>query len=88
MNIICDKVPEGEMKQLDATVFQAMDLDVPKNILHFTVVKAPQHGSIINHSSDRLKQEAHHSSMVLDFTMTDLTNGTFCRVKRTPTPGF
>lgn len=77
MNIICDKVPEGEMKQLDATVFQAMDLDVPKNILHFTVVKAPQHGSIVNHSGDRLKHEARHSSMVLDFTMTDLTNGTF-----------
>lgn len=74
------------MKQLDATVFQAMDLDIPKNILHFSVVKAPQHGSIINLSRD--KQEAHHSSVVLDFTMTDLTNGTFCRVKRTPTTGF
>lgn len=52
------------MKQLDLNVLQAMDLDVPRNILDFSVVKVPQHGSIVS-----------HGSAVLDFTMTDLING-------------
>lgn len=71
----CDEVREGETKTLDRSVLHAMDLDVPKNILRFTVVKAPNHGSIINHSSDR--REAGHQTTVVDFTMADLTNGTF-----------
>nr|XP_046236498.1 FRAS1-related extracellular matrix protein 1a isoform X2 [Scatophagus argus] len=71
-------VREGEMKQLDSSVLHAMDLDVPKNILHFSVVKAPQHGSIINHSNEKLvykKREASRQLSVVDFTMTDLANG-------------
>uniref|UniRef100_A0A3Q3FCR4 Fras1 related extracellular matrix 1a n=1 Tax=Labrus bergylta TaxID=56723 RepID=A0A3Q3FCR4_9LABR len=39
-------VREGEMKQLDSSVLRAMDLDVPQNVLRFSVVKPPQHGSI------------------------------------------
>lgn len=76
----CDEVREGETKQLDLSVLRAMDLDVPKNILRFSVVKAPEHGSIINHSSDRpasKRREASRQSTVVDFTMADLTNGTF-----------
>ncbi|XP_041821251.1 FRAS1-related extracellular matrix protein 1a [Chelmon rostratus] len=71
-------VREGEMKQLDSSVLHAMDLDVPKNILSFSVVKAPQHGSIINHSGEKpvhKRREAGLPSSVVDFTMTDLTNG-------------
>lgn len=64
------------MKQLDATVFQAVDLDVPQNMLHFSVVKVPQHGSIISGIGNRLNPEATHQSIVMDFTMTDITNGT------------
>ncbi len=77
----CDEVREGEMKQLDSSVLHAMDLDVPKNILRFSVVKAPQHGSIINHSSGKAaykRREANSESPVVDFTMTELKNGTFC----------
>ncbi len=76
----CAKVQEGEMKQLDSSVLHAMDLDVPKNILRFSVVKAPKHGSIINHSGEKpvhKRREANPQSSVVDFTMTDLTNGTF-----------
>ncbi|XP_053199816.1 FRAS1-related extracellular matrix protein 1a [Scomber japonicus] len=74
-------VKEGEMKQLDSSVLHAMDLDVPKNILVFSVVKPPQHGSIIHHSSGHplaqvyKHQEASLQSTVVDFTMTDLING-------------
>lgn len=70
------------MKQLDSSVLHAMDLDVPKNILVFSVVKPPQHGSIIHHSSGHplaqvyKHQEASLQSTVVDFTMTDLINGT------------
>lgn len=76
----CDEVREGETKQLDLSVLRVMDLDVPKNILRFSVVKAPEHGSIIDHSSDRpgsKRREASRQSTVVHFTMTDLTNGTF-----------
>lgn len=76
----CDEVQEGEMKQLDSSVLHAMDLDVPRDALIFSVVKAPQHGSIINHSSEKQaykRREASPRSTVVDFTMTDLINGTF-----------
>ncbi|XP_027143924.1 FRAS1-related extracellular matrix protein 1a isoform X2 [Larimichthys crocea] len=71
-------VQEGEMKQLDSSVLHAMDLDVPRDALIFSVVKAPQHGSIINHSSEKQaykRREASPRSAVVDFTMTDLING-------------
>lgn len=79
----CDEVREGDMKQLDSSVLHAMDLDVPKNILRFSVVKAPQHGSIVNHGSQKTanrRREAGARSPVVDFTMTDLTNGNFTSV--------
>ncbi|XP_037613686.1 FRAS1-related extracellular matrix protein 1a isoform X1 [Sebastes umbrosus] len=71
-------VREGEMKQLDSSVLHAMDLDIPKNGLLFSVVRAPQHGSIITHSSeetDYKRREASPQHSVVDFTMTDLSNG-------------
>lgn len=71
------------MKPLDATVLQAVDLDVPQNMLHFSVVKVPQHGSIISGISNKL--EATHQSIVMDFTMTDITYGTLLLFLQTPT---
>ena len=74
------EVREGEMKQLDVSVLHALDLDVPQDILLFSVVKPPHHGSIITLSSERKiykRQEAAHQSPVVDFSMTDLSNGTF-----------
>lgn len=67
------------MKQLDSSVLHVMDLDVPRNVLLFSVVKPPQHGSIINHNGEKpvnRRREAGLQSTVVDFTMTDLTNGT------------
>lgn len=77
LDVFCDKVAEGQMKQLDATVFRAVDLDVPKNALHFSVLKVPQHGRIISCISTRLDQVATRHPIVMDFTMTDIANGTF-----------
>lgn len=77
----CDEVREGEMKQLDSSVLHAMDLDVPRNTLLFSIVKPPHHGSIINHDNEKAvnkRREASPQSPVVDFTMTDLINGTFC----------
>uniref|UniRef100_A0A665UUH8 Fras1 related extracellular matrix 1a n=1 Tax=Echeneis naucrates TaxID=173247 RepID=A0A665UUH8_ECHNA len=36
-------VQEGEMKQLDSSFLNAVDLDVPRNVLLFSIVKPPQH---------------------------------------------
>lgn len=74
-------VMEGEMKQLDSSVLDAVDLDVPKNLLLFSVVTPPQHGSIIRHGSDGSfhkrgdTYQQHQQHQVLDFTMSELTNG-------------
>ncbi|KAL6118931.1 frem1 [Pungitius sinensis] len=71
-------VREGEMKQLDSSVLHAVDLDVPKDSLVFNVVKAPQHGSIVIHGSEKSankRREADPHSRVVDFTMTDLSDG-------------
>ncbi|XP_034712307.1 FRAS1-related extracellular matrix protein 1a isoform X2 [Etheostoma cragini] len=71
-------VREGQMKQLDSSVLHAMDLDVPKNSMLFSVVRAPQHGSIITHSGENpvyRRGEASPPTPVVDFTMTDLSNG-------------
>uniref|UniRef100_A0A8D0D5C7 Fras1 related extracellular matrix 1a n=1 Tax=Sander lucioperca TaxID=283035 RepID=A0A8D0D5C7_SANLU len=70
-------VREGEMKQLDSSVLHAMDLDVPKDSMLFSVVRAPQHGSIITHSEKPVyrRGEASPPPPVVDFTMTDLSNG-------------
>ncbi|XP_068443909.1 FRAS1-related extracellular matrix protein 1a isoform X1 [Clinocottus analis] len=71
-------VREGEMKQLDSSVLHAGDLDVPKDSLLFSVVRAPQHGSIVSQGSETSaskSQEASPLSPVVDFTMTDLSNG-------------
>lgn len=65
------------MKTLDLSVLHAVDLDIPKNILLFTIVQPPQHGSILQHGDGKLtkRREADLQSSVLDFTMEDLTNG-------------
>ncbi|KAM8899479.1 FRAS1-related extracellular matrix protein 1a [Spinachia spinachia] len=71
-------VREGEMKKLDSLVFHAVDLDVPKDNLLFSMVKAPQHGSIVIHGSEKSankRGKASPQSRVVDFTMTDLSDG-------------
>uniref|UniRef100_A0A3Q2V9Z3 Fras1 related extracellular matrix 1a n=1 Tax=Haplochromis burtoni TaxID=8153 RepID=A0A3Q2V9Z3_HAPBU len=69
------KVHEGQMKRLDSSVLHATDLDIPKNVLLFSVATPPRHGSIIAHSSgEREKREAQHQLPVVAFTVEDLIN--------------
>uniref|UniRef100_A0A667YH99 FRAS1-related extracellular matrix protein 1 n=1 Tax=Myripristis murdjan TaxID=586833 RepID=A0A667YH99_9TELE len=69
-------VREGDMKQLDTSVLNAVDLDVPKNELLFSVVTPPRHGSIMQHSDGRPNNRRREAGAVIeDFTMTDLRNG-------------
>lgn len=73
------------MKELDPSVFNAVDLDVPRDRLKFSVVLPPQHGSIVGsyHANEvvrfrRLVSDTGDSGMVMrDFTMEDLKNGTY-----------
>uniref|UniRef100_A0A665UUC3 FRAS1-related extracellular matrix protein 1 n=1 Tax=Echeneis naucrates TaxID=173247 RepID=A0A665UUC3_ECHNA len=71
-------VQEGEMKQLDSSFLNAVDLDVPRNVLLFSIVKPPQHGNIINHNSEKLVNKRRNAGPLLpvvEFTMRDLLNG-------------
>ncbi|KAK5610326.1 hypothetical protein CRENBAI_006856, partial [Crenichthys baileyi] len=71
-------VQEGEIKYLDSSVFHVMDLDVPKNPLLFSVVRPPQHGSIVRHRNGNpitKRQEPNLWSPVDDFTMADIKKG-------------
>ncbi|MEQ2263443.1 hypothetical protein XENORESO_007793, partial [Xenotaenia resolanae] len=71
-------VQEGEIKYLDSSVFHVMDLDVPKNPLLFSVVRPPQHGSIVRHRNGNpitKRQGPNLWSPVDDFTMADIKKG-------------
>ncbi|KAJ8008243.1 hypothetical protein DPEC_G00102780 [Dallia pectoralis] len=75
-------VPEGQMKQLDPTVLNAVDLDIPKNDLRFSVIQRPQHGFLmVRTSSSGLPRNAtdhkrrYAEEQVQDFTMKELRNG-------------
>ncbi|XP_032736459.1 FRAS1-related extracellular matrix protein 1 [Lontra canadensis] len=41
-------VCEGQMKELDTSIIDAADLDVPKDLLLFSVTRKPRHGLLIN----------------------------------------
>lgn len=72
------------MKELDLSVINAVDLDVPQDHLVFGVVQRPWHGFLINgvHGNDilhykQLINHDHHSHglLVHDFSMELLKNG-------------
>lgn len=74
------------MKELDLSVINAVDLDVPQDHLVFGVVQKPLHGFLINgvHGHDTLhyKQLIHHHRhglLVHEFSMDLLKNGR-CKV--------
>ncbi|XP_009932773.2 FRAS1-related extracellular matrix protein 1 isoform X3 [Opisthocomus hoazin] len=77
-------VHEGEMKELDLSVINAVDLDVPQDHLVFGVVQRPWHGFLINgvHGNDiqhyqHLINHDHnsHGLLVHDFSMELLKQG-------------
>lgn len=66
------------MTPLDSSVLNALDLDLPRDVLRFSIVKPPRHGSIVSHGSEGLvnkRREAGLPSTVVDFTMSSLVNG-------------
>ncbi|KAJ8382093.1 hypothetical protein SKAU_G00028710 [Synaphobranchus kaupii] len=76
-------VREGDMKELDPSILNAADLDIPHNDLVFSVVQQPQHGVIMGrlfgNDITRYKRLVHrgHASeaAVQDFTLEELKNG-------------
>ncbi|XP_075383533.1 FRAS1-related extracellular matrix protein 1 isoform X3 [Mycteria americana] len=77
-------VHEGEMTELDLSVINAVDLDVPQDHLVFGIVQRPWYGFLINgvHGNDilhykQLINHDHHSHglLVHDFSMELLKNG-------------
>ncbi|XP_043916309.1 FRAS1-related extracellular matrix protein 1 [Protopterus annectens] len=76
-------VQEGQMKELDASIINVVDLDVPQDHLILSISNPPQHGMIMNgiYGSDvarykRLSQaQQHRESPVHDVTIDQLKNG-------------
>ncbi|NXS09219.1 FREM1 protein, partial [Neodrepanis coruscans] len=77
-------VQEGEMKELDLSVINVIDLDVPQDHLVFEVVQRPCYGFLINgvHGNDTLHyrqlinhDHQGHGLLVHEFSMELLKNG-------------
>ncbi|XP_010158210.1 PREDICTED: FRAS1-related extracellular matrix protein 1 [Eurypyga helias] len=77
-------VQEGEMKELDLSVINAVDLDVPQDHLVFGVVQRPSYGFLINgvhgnsilHYKELINHDHHsHGLLVHEFSMELLKNG-------------
>lgn len=76
------QVREGDMKELDASIINAVDLDVPRDQLTFRIIQQPQHGVIIGglNGNDvahyRRSIQSHGTEVQVQvFTMEDLRNG-------------
>ncbi|XP_053888402.1 FRAS1-related extracellular matrix protein 1 isoform X1 [Malaclemys terrapin pileata] len=76
-------VQEGQMKELDPSVINVIDLDVPQDRLMFTIVQQPQHGFLINgvYGNDVMNYKRfinshhNHERPVHNFSMELLKNG-------------
>ncbi|KAL7988674.1 hypothetical protein Chor_007593 [Crotalus horridus] len=76
-------VQEGQMKELDASLINAVDLDVPEDILMFTVLQQPHHGFLVKgvygnnifHYRQAIISQQHHEIQVDGFSMEVLKNG-------------
>ncbi|XP_073523974.1 FRAS1-related extracellular matrix protein 1 isoform X1 [Phyllobates terribilis] len=75
-------VEEGQMRELNPSVINVSDMDVPQNYLSFIVTLHPRHGLIIeeNFGIDQMKQllknhKINTVPIVNDFTMEHLKNG-------------
>lgn len=71
------------MKELDASIINAVDLDVPRDQLTFRIIQHPKHGAIMVglHGNDvahyRRSIQSHGKEVQVQvFTMEDLRNGT------------
>ncbi|XP_076828088.1 FRAS1-related extracellular matrix protein 1a isoform X2 [Brachyhypopomus gauderio] len=75
-------VREGDMKELDPSIINAVDLDIPRDRLTFSIIQEPQHGAVV--ASFQGNDVAHYNkslqkhgpeARVQDFTMEDLRKG-------------
>ncbi|XP_067839790.1 FRAS1-related extracellular matrix protein 1a isoform X3 [Heptranchias perlo] len=74
-------VTEGKMRELDPSIINVVDLDVPPDRLMFTVSQQPYHGMIMNGMYENGVVHykrlilSHHELPVHDFTMDQLMHG-------------
>lgn len=76
------EVREGQSKVLDPTILDAVDLDVPRDRLLFSIIEQPLHGALMGrpHTNDPAHGGASENPntgiAMHDFTMDELRNGT------------
>lgn len=71
------------MKELDPSIMNVVDLDIPEDSLTFTVLQPPQHGFLVNGLygnniilyKHAINSHQHHELPVHSFTMESLKNG-------------
>lgn len=71
------------MKELDPSVINVVDLDVPQDTLTFTILQQPQHGLLVNGMYDNditryrqaVNSHRHYEIPVHSFSMELLKNG-------------
>uniref|UniRef100_I3JAE1 Fras1 related extracellular matrix 1b n=1 Tax=Oreochromis niloticus TaxID=8128 RepID=I3JAE1_ORENI len=70
-------VKEGGMRELIPSILDGFDLDAPPDLLTFTVVQPPAHGSLINsiHGTEVGADLLHRSLPVTSFTLQELRRG-------------
>ncbi|XP_078426642.1 FRAS1-related extracellular matrix protein 1a isoform X3 [Cetorhinus maximus] len=74
-------VSEGQMRELDPSIINVVDLDVPPDNLMFTISQEPYHGRIMNgmYGNDDVQHKrlthSHDKLPVYDFTMDQLKHG-------------
>lgn len=75
-------VHEGQMKELDSSIINAADLDIPKDHLLFSIIDKPRHGLLTNvvfsKNFPQYEQPANHGQkheLVHNFSMEHLKNG-------------
>uniref|UniRef100_A0A670ZH00 FRAS1 related extracellular matrix 1 n=1 Tax=Pseudonaja textilis TaxID=8673 RepID=A0A670ZH00_PSETE len=76
-------VQEGQMKELDPSIINAVDLDVPEDILTFTVLQQPHHGFLVKgaygnnifHYRQAIISQQYHEIQVDSISMEILKNG-------------
>lgn len=73
------------MKELDPSIINAVDLDVPEDILMFTVLQQPHHGFLVKgvygnnifHYRQATISQQYHEIQVDSFSMEILKNGKY-----------
>ncbi|XP_071952091.1 FRAS1-related extracellular matrix protein 1-like [Antedon mediterranea] len=65
---------EGSFYKLSSSFFFAMDVDIPMEMLMFSIIKAPRHGIIIDREVTDLRTAVEEGSPIYDFNLNQLLN--------------